>query len=114
MAGHNWGTLLELIANAHLGVCFPADVCAWLEYPCYAHHGQDIVYPSPLADEILAEPLAVEGSYLRLPDRPVLGVEIDETVIDHYPYLPGHWGKFLLYGRRARIPLSGDHVPKWD
>ena len=90
-AFHNWGTLLECLAAAHLGVCFPEETCAWLEYPCFAHRrgGEGILYPYPLADEILREPLSIDGSDLILPDGPGLGIDVDESVVEKYPYQDG-------------------------
>ena len=35
-AFHSWGTDLEVLAAAHLGVCWPDIVVEWLEYPCYS------------------------------------------------------------------------------
>ena len=32
-AFHSWGTALEVIAAAHLGICWPESVVEWLEYP---------------------------------------------------------------------------------
>src|SRR6266511_1096979 len=32
-AFHSWGTALEVVAAAHLGICWPAIVVEWLEYP---------------------------------------------------------------------------------
>ena len=32
-AFHSWGTALEVIAAAHLGICWPEMVVEWLEYP---------------------------------------------------------------------------------
>jgi L-alanine-DL-glutamate epimerase-like enolase superfamily enzyme len=34
-AFHSWGTDLEVMAAAHLGVCWPEAVVEWLEYPVY-------------------------------------------------------------------------------
>ena len=34
-AFHSWGTDLEVMAAAHLGVCWPEPVVEWLEYPVY-------------------------------------------------------------------------------
>jgi L-alanine-DL-glutamate epimerase-like enolase superfamily enzyme len=113
-AFHNWGTLLECIADAHLGVCFPADVCTWLEYPCYRHRGQPIMYPYPLADEMLKAPLPIENGDLIIPAGPGLGVEIDESVIDRYPYIPGPWSTFRLHGSDQEYHLSGDHALVWE
>jgi L-alanine-DL-glutamate epimerase-like enolase superfamily enzyme len=113
-AFHNWGTLLECLAMAHLGVCFPADVCAWLEYPCFSHRGQDIMYPYPLADDILKEPLRIEHGDLIISDAPGLGVEVDESVIDRYPYIPGPWSVFRLTSPPEEWALSGDHAAEWE
>ena len=35
-AFHSWGTALEVLAAAHLGICWPETVVEWLEYPCYS------------------------------------------------------------------------------
>ena len=38
-AFHSWGTALEVVAAAQLGVCWPEMVVEWLEYPCYSTPG---------------------------------------------------------------------------
>src|ERR1043166_6910516 len=58
-AFHSWGTALEVLAAAQLGICWPADVVEWLEYPCHSNNGRPGMYPFPLADEILREPLCI-------------------------------------------------------
>jgi L-alanine-DL-glutamate epimerase-like enolase superfamily enzyme len=113
-AFHNWGTLLECIACAHLGVCFPPEVCAWLEYPCFRHRGQPILYPFPLADEILKEPLSIENGDMLIPDAPGLGVEVDETVIERYPYVPGPWSVVRIASPPEEWAFSGDHSLVWE
>ena len=113
-AFHNWGTELEAIANAQLGVCYTEEVCAWLEYPCYRHRGQDIMYPFPLADEILKEPLTIDNGELVIPDGPGLGVEVDLSVVERYPYLPGPWTVFRIDSPPQEMALSGDHALQWD
>lgn len=111
-AFHNWGTLLEALASAHLGICFTEKQCAWLEYPCYRHRGQNIMYPYPLADEILREPLHIENGDLLIPDGPGLGIEVDESVIERYPYVPGPWSIFRQTSPPIEVLLSGDHVDR--
>ena len=59
-AFHSWGTALEVIAAAHLGICWPQMIAEWLEYPCYSSPGRAGMYPFPLAAEILTEPLQIE------------------------------------------------------
>jgi len=113
-AFHNWGTLLETLASAHLGVCFPEKVVSWLEYPCFSHRGQPIMYPYPLADEILKEPLTIENGDLIIPDGPGLGVDVDESAIERYSYIPGPWSVFRLTSPPGEWAMSGDHAAKWE
>ena len=113
-AFHNWGTLLECICNAHLGVCFEANTCSWLEYPCYRHRGQDIMYPYQLADDLLRDPLDIRHGDLVLSDGPGLGVSVDESVVERYPFLPGPWSTFRLHGTTQELAMSADHVQKWE
>ena len=113
-AFHNWGTELETIADAQLGCCFTREVCGWLEYPEYSHRGRDIMYPFPLSDDILTERLSVENGELIIPDGPGLGVEVDENVIEKYPYIDGPWSIFELDSPPQKMALSGDHSVAWD
>jgi L-alanine-DL-glutamate epimerase-like enolase superfamily enzyme len=112
-AFHSWGTALEVLAAAHLGVCWPADVVEWLEYPCYSNSGRPGMYPFPLADEILREPLAIQKGDLILPTGPGLGVEIDESVIQKYPFIPGPWSFFRINSPPETVAVTGDHSVKW-
>jgi len=87
-AFHNFGTALETVAAAHLGVCWPESVVRWIEYPCYSIGPRAFTYPFPLATEILKQPLMVDRGDLVVPRGAGLGVEIDESVIWRYPYVP--------------------------
>ncbi|HEU4423315.1 MAG TPA: mandelate racemase/muconate lactonizing enzyme family protein [Pilimelia sp.] len=108
-AFHSWGTLLEVITAAQLGVCWPEDVVPWLEYPLHANAGRAGIYPFPLADDVLTEPLDVRDGVLHVPDAPGLGIEVDETVIERYPYLPGPWSTFRLRSPAHVFAVVGDH-----
>jgi L-alanine-DL-glutamate epimerase-like enolase superfamily enzyme len=112
-AFHSWGTALEVLAAAHLGICWPADVIEWLEYPCYSNSGRPGMYPFPLADEILCGPLAIEHGDLIVPKGPGLGVEIDERVIEKYPFIPGPWSFFKIDSPAETVAVTGDHSVKW-
>jgi L-alanine-DL-glutamate epimerase-like enolase superfamily enzyme len=90
-AFHSWGTALEVIAAAHLGVCWPDQVVEWLEYPCYSTASRAGMYPFPLAAEVLQEPLPLDHGDLILPKLPGLGVAVDESVVERYPWIPGPW-----------------------
>jgi L-alanine-DL-glutamate epimerase-like enolase superfamily enzyme len=112
-AFHSWGTALEVIAAAHLGICWPETVAEWLEYPCYSSHGRAGMYPFPLASEMLKEPLQLDGGDLIVSRAPGLGVEVDESIIDRYPWIPGPWSSFTLDSPRETWAVTGDHSVRW-
>jgi L-alanine-DL-glutamate epimerase-like enolase superfamily enzyme len=112
-AFHSWGTALEVLAAAHLGICWPANVVEWLEYPIYTKPGQPVMYPWPLADEILAAPFNIERGDLIVPDGCGLGIDIDERVIDKYPFIPGPWSFFRINSPPETVAVTGDHSVKW-
>lgn len=112
-AFHQWGTTLEALAAAQLGACWDEDVVEWLELPCYSNAGRAGMYPFPAADEILREPLQLENGDLVLPDGPGLGVEVDESVVERYPYEPGPWSIFRLDSPPQTLAIGGDHSVEW-
>ena len=112
-AFHSWGTALEVVAAAHLGICWPETVVEWLEYPCYSTETQAGMYPFPLAAEMLKEPLHIDHGDLLVPRAPGLGVEIDERVIEKYPWIPGPWSSFSLDSPKETWAVSGDHSVRW-
>jgi len=112
-AFHSWGTELEVAAAAHLGVCWPDTVVEWLEYPCYASPGRAGMYPFPLAAEILKRPLAIDAGDLLVPREPGLGVEVDESVIDRYPWIPGPWSFFRTDSPPETRAVMSDHSIPW-
>jgi L-alanine-DL-glutamate epimerase-like enolase superfamily enzyme len=72
-AFHSWGTALEVLAAAHLGICWPESLVEWLEYPCYSAPSRAGMYPFPLAAEILNEPLRIEYGDLIVPHQSGVG-----------------------------------------
>jgi L-alanine-DL-glutamate epimerase-like enolase superfamily enzyme len=112
-AFHSWGTTLEVLAAAHFGVTFPESVVEWLEHPCHANAGRKGMYPFPLADEILKTPLEIRKGILQVPKKPGLGIEVDERVIERYPFLPGPWSFFRIDSPKETIAVTGDHSMKW-
>lgn len=113
-AFHSWGTDLEVLAAAHLGICWPETVVEWLEYPCYSGNGKAGMYAFPIAQEILKEPLQIERGELVVPRGPGLGIEIDETVIAKYPWIPGPWSMFRIDSPAQTLAVVGDHSIPWD
>lgn len=112
-AFHSWGTALEVMAAAQLGVCWPENLVEWLEYPCYSHGGKPGIYPFPLADEILMHPLQIEHGDLIVPRSPGLGVEVNEGVIEQYPWLPGPWSYFHIDSPAQTKAVTSDHSEQW-
>jgi len=94
-AFHCWGTTLEVIAAAHLGVCSTDGAAAWLEYPVYRDAETPVMYPFPLARAVLKETLNVRRGQLYIDaTKPGLGVEVDMSVVDRYPWVSGEWTTF--------------------
>jgi L-alanine-DL-glutamate epimerase-like enolase superfamily enzyme len=112
-AFHSWGTTLEVLAAAQLGICWPEHVVEWLEYPCYSNAGRAGMYPFNLSDEILASPLRIENGDLIVPDAPGLGIDINERVIAKYPFIPGPWSFFRIDSPPETVAVTGDHSVKW-
>jgi L-alanine-DL-glutamate epimerase-like enolase superfamily enzyme len=112
-AFHSWGTTLEVLAAAQLGVCRDEAVVEWLEYPCYSSPTRAGMYPFPLSDEILKDPLEIEKGYLKLPSGHGLGIEVNEDVIQKYPFIPGPWSFFHQDSPKETIAVTGDHSVKW-
>jgi L-alanine-DL-glutamate epimerase-like enolase superfamily enzyme len=113
-AFHSWGTALEVVAAAHLGVCWPESVTEWLEYPCYSSPTRAGMYPFPLAAEILKQPLRIDTGDLVVPREPGLGVEVDERVVERYPWIEGPWSSFSTESPRETWSVTGDHSVQWS
>jgi len=112
-AFHSWGTNLEVLAAAHLGVCWEEDVVEWLEFPCYSNEKGPGMYPFAASEEILKEPLMIEEGHLIMPDGPGLGVMVDEGIIEKYPFIPGPWSYFKIDSPSETVAVTGDHSVKW-
>jgi L-alanine-DL-glutamate epimerase-like enolase superfamily enzyme len=113
-AFHSWGTALEVIAAAHLGICWPDSVVEWLEYPCYSTATLNSMYPFPLAAEILSDPLQIDHGDLIVPRVPGLGVKIDERCFEKYPWIPGPWSFFRTDSPAETLAVTADHSIKWE
>jgi L-alanine-DL-glutamate epimerase-like enolase superfamily enzyme len=113
-AFHSWGTALEVIAAAHVGICWPQTVVEWLEYPCYSTATRAGMYPFPLASEILKDPLELDHGDLSVPRGPGLGLTVDDSVVERYPWIPGPWSYFEIASPAERRAVMSDHSVQWD
>ena len=113
-AFHSWGTALEVIAAAHLGICWPESVVEWLEYPCYSTPSSAGMYPFPLAAEVLQEPLTIDRGNLVVPRGPGLGVAVDTSVLERYPWIPGPWSYFKINSPASTRSVTSDHSEQWN
>jgi len=71
------------------------------------------MYPWPMAEEILREPFEIDHGDLVVPKGPGLGIEIDERVIEKYPFIPGPWSFFRIDSPLETVAVTGDHSVKW-
>jgi L-alanine-DL-glutamate epimerase-like enolase superfamily enzyme len=83
---------------AQLGICFNEKVVNWLEWPCFSPNQDPQLYPFPLAEKILKEPVHLEKGEIVVPDSPGLGIEVNEDVIAQYPWKPGPMSVLKLDG----------------
>jgi L-alanine-DL-glutamate epimerase-like enolase superfamily enzyme len=114
LAFHSWGTALEVIAAAHVGVCWPDQIVEWLEYPCYSTPTRAGMYAFPLAGEVLKQPLDLDHGDLILPKLPGLGVEVDESVIERYPWIPGPWSFVRTDSPLENRAITGSLAERWS
>ena len=70
------GTGLTTALAAHLGAVLP--YAQWPAVTCLNNY----------SDDLLAEPLTIQGGYIRVPDRPGLGVTVDEAALARYRMQP--------------------------
>lgn len=70
---HTWSSAIVLAASVHLSAA--ASNCVMLELKQYRN---------PMQHELVREPLDNVDGWLTVPDRPGLGVEVDEAVVRKY------------------------------
>ena len=112
-AFHSWGTDLEIAAAAQVGICWPEPVVQWLEYPLYTENGRKYMYEFPMAREILSDPLNIVEGDLHVSREPGLGVNVNESVIEKYPWIPGPWSYFTLISPPGTFAVVSDHSIPW-
>ena len=70
------GTGLVTALSAHLGAVLP--LAQWPTITCLNNY----------SDDLLVEPLTIVGGYLRVPEAPGLGVQVDEDALARYAMEP--------------------------
>jgi L-alanine-DL-glutamate epimerase-like enolase superfamily enzyme len=77
-APHTWSNGIGLMANAHLAAAMPN--CPYIEYPYDPPN-----WTPEIRDFILTEPIRIDADGdLVLPDKPGLGIELDEDACKKY------------------------------
>ena len=82
VAPHNPLGPLATAVNVHFAATAPNFLI--LEY-----HADD----SGVRAEVLDEPIQLQDGYVSIPDRPGLGVELTEGILEKYPYRPWRRGR---------------------
>lgn len=72
------GTGLTTALATHLGAVLP--LAHWPAVTCLNNY----------SDDLLAEPLTIQGGRMRVPEGPGLGIEIDEAALTKYRLAPPH------------------------
>ncbi|AEH39003.1 mandelate racemase/muconate lactonizing enzyme family protein [Halopiger xanaduensis] len=95
---HNFGTWIGLAANAHLVAAAPEATL--VEYPVFEDDPlfdtevDPGMYPFDLAFDLIEGQPDITGGVLSVSDEPGLGVELNEDVIEQYPFRDGPWTEF--------------------
>jgi len=72
---HHYGSDVGFAASLHLLASTPGGLVMLRD-----------VSPTPLREEVLLEPLRIEGGYAEVPQGPGLGVELNEEVISRFTF----------------------------
>lgn len=72
---HTWSSAINLAASIHLTATAPNYIVLELK-----------PVRNPMQHELVKEPFEQKGGWLEVPDRPGLGVEVDEIVVQKYAF----------------------------
>ena len=100
MALHYAGSPVGFMANMHLAAALPSFVAA-------EHHGLDLPYWRELVTGLAPDYL--DGGYVRVPESPGLGVELDLAVVEANLRTPG---TAFLPTEAWDLPKLGSWVPR--
>lgn len=82
---HDWSTGINIVAQVHLVASIPNG--EYVEYHRPITHPEDheaFTFASEIMDGLLLEPLELRGGYFEVPNKPGLGVELNEEVVRKY------------------------------
>ncbi|HEX5021852.1 MAG TPA: mandelate racemase/muconate lactonizing enzyme family protein [Candidatus Binatia bacterium] len=72
---HTWGDAVALAASIHLSAALKDCIVMELDYTY-----------NPLREELLCEPFKVENGYLIPPEKPGLGIELDQEALQRFAF----------------------------
>jgi L-alanine-DL-glutamate epimerase-like enolase superfamily enzyme len=89
MIPHSWHNGLMAMANGHAVASLPPRPAS--PFDRMQNFLEVCMIQGPLQWGIFTEPPVIENSYLILPDKPGLGVELAPDLEATYPYIEGHY-----------------------
>jgi L-alanine-DL-glutamate epimerase-like enolase superfamily enzyme len=72
---HSWSSAINMAAALHLTAVSPNYIIMEMK-----------PLPNPMQHELVKEPFEQKGGWIEVPNKPGLGVEIDETVLEKYGF----------------------------
>ena len=72
---HTWGDGVALAASVHLSAALKDCIVMEFDYTC-----------NPLREELLREPFEVENGYLIPPEKPGLGIELNQEALQRFDF----------------------------
>lgn len=82
---HTWSNGIGVMANLHLAAAI--SDCPYLEYPYDPPH-----WTPERRDYVQASPITAEHGQLVIPDKPGLGIELDEEALQKYEVSSAYFG----------------------
>ncbi len=73
MNAHSWSSALNTAASVHLTAVAPNYIVMEL-----------MPVPGPMQHDLVRDPIVAHDGWITVPDRPGLGVEVDEAVVEKY------------------------------
>jgi D-galactarolactone cycloisomerase len=99
-APHTWSDAVAITANAQVVAAMPTALTVEVDQT-----------GNPFIDELLVEPLRIRDGLLSLSDRPGLGIELNEKVVERYrladPFdIPPGFYSDMVFGTEGLLPAA--------